>query len=51
MVVDTAHFLVKKRHVGQMTNRGKASKTKKQCLSGDGQETENVGVFWNTYVG
>ena len=26
-VVDMAHFLVKKRHVGQVTNRGEASRT------------------------
>ena len=50
-VVDKAHFLVKKRHVGQVTNRGEAIRTKKkQCWSGDGQETENRGVFRNMLV-
>ena len=48
-VVDTAHFLVKKRHVGQVTNRGEASRTKKmlvRCWSGD----EKQGRF-SEYVG
>ena len=31
-VVDKAHFLVKKRHVGQVTNRGEAIKTTKAIL-------------------
>ena len=50
-MVETAHSLVKKRHVGQVTNRGEASrKQKKQCWSGDGQETENRFFFFE-YVG
>ena len=49
-VMDKVLFLVKNKHVGQMTNRGAASRTKKQCWSSDGQETENGGVFWNMLV-
>ena len=45
-VVDTAHFLVKKRDVGQVTNRGEASMTKKSNAGQVMVKRRKTGAFF-----